>query len=69
MPAPGNRKGDSSDGFVRGWHPDRRVGLPPTQGGKKCKHDPVHREELHNSNGDLIIHCQICDVSWWERAT
>lgn len=65
MPAPRTE----SDGYTRGWHPDQRVGLPATHPGKRCKHPPQDREEIHNSNGDLIVHCTLCDDSWWEVAS
>ena len=64
MPAPRTK----SDGFVRGWHPDQRAGLPAGNHFKKCKHPAEHREELTNSNGDKIVHCQLCDAGWWELA-
>jgi hypothetical protein len=64
MPAPRTQ----SDGYVRNWHPDRRVGLPANTGGKTCSHPPQDREFLFNSNGDEIVHCQRCDRSWWNTA-
>lgn len=64
MPAPRTK----SDGFVRGWHPDQRVGLPVQRGAKTCAHPEQDRETIHNSNGDEIVHCCRCDRTWWEQA-
>jgi hypothetical protein len=59
-----------SDGFVRGWHPDQRAKLPAGgSGGKRCKHPPERVHAIHNSNGDEIEWCELCDRSWWVRAT
>lgn len=58
-----------SDGFVRGWHPDQRAGLPGRPTGKKCAHPAQDRAQIHNSNGDLVMWCARCDQTWEEIAT
>lgn len=65
MPAPREK----SDGFVRGWHPDQRAATPARRRTKPCNHSRERRHQIHNSNGDKIMWCELCDATWWEETT
>jgi hypothetical protein len=59
---------EKSDGFVRGWHPDQRAGVRPRRTAVTCRHPRERVSEIHNSNGDKVMWCELCDDTWWKEA-